>query len=101
MASKSHRETNKLLLQHCQQENAVKVVVARPVESQSPAIPPPPGGATGATSVEQQQTLNASLNAKLEFRNAEVEHWKQEYERYKTCIIILAVNVLDNVIILL
>jgi hypothetical protein len=26
--------------------------------------------------------LNTSLNAKLEFQSAEVDHWKQECERY-------------------
>ena len=84
MASMSYRETNKLLLHHNQAGNAVKMVVARPLDPLAPndaGFPLQDGGTTGADSIEQYQKLNTSLNAKLEFQSAEVDHWKQECDR--------------------
>ena len=84
VASKSHRETNKLLLHHHQQGTIVKLVVARPLDSLTPdnSFAPPDEGTPSAASVGHYQRLNTSLNAKLEFQSAEVDHWKQECERY-------------------
>lgn len=85
VASKSHRETNKLLLHHHQQGAMMKVVVARPLDSLSPdntRLAPPDNRDTETTSTEHYQKLNTSLNAKLEFQSAEVDHWKRECERY-------------------
>ena len=81
VATKSHRETNKLLLHHHQQGAVMKIVVARPPDSLSPdnTLAPPD---EDTTSIEHYQKLNTSLNAKLEFQSAEVDHWKQECERY-------------------
>lgn len=81
VASKSHRETNKLLLHHHQQGAVMKIVVARPLDSLSPDNTVAPLD-EDTTSIEHYQKLNTSLNAKLEFQSAEVDHWKQEYERY-------------------
>ena len=83
VVSKSYRETNKLLSHHYQQGTSAKVVVARPFDS----IPhDTPDGVSSAVSAEHPQALNTSLNAKLEFQTAEVEHWKQEYSRYMSQI---------------
>ena len=88
VASKAHRETNKLLLHHHQQGAVMKMVVARPLDSFGPdnsRLAPPDNEDTETTSTEHYQKLNASLNAKLEFQSAEVDHWKQECERYVLC----------------
>lgn len=64
----------------------MKMVVARPLDSVSPdsvtSVPSGNGSPSTAASIEQYQKFNTSLNAKLEFQNAEVDHWKQECERY-------------------
>ena len=86
VASKSYRETNKLLMHHHQTGNAVKMVVARPLDSvvsNDGSFSLQDGGNTPVDSIEQYQKLNTSLNAKLEFQSAEVDHWKQECERYR------------------
>ena len=86
VASKSHRETNKLLQHHHQQGAMMKIVMARPLDSFNPDNTPltTPNN-ENETSIEHYQKLNTSLNAKLEFQGAEVDHWKQECERY-ACI---------------
>ena len=69
----------------------MKIVVARPLDSVSPnsaSFSSPEGGPPSTASAEQYQQLNTSLNAKLEFQSAEVDHWKQECDRYKNAIII-------------
>lgn len=84
VAAKSHKEINKILLQHHQQGTAMKIVVARPLDSLTldSSFVPPDENTPSATSIEHYQKLNTSLNAKLEFQSAEVDHWKQECERY-------------------
>ena len=82
VASKTHRETNKLLQHHHQEGIAMKIVVARPLESDFALSND--GSPSTAVTVEQYQKWNASLKAKLEFQNAEADHWKQECERYNS-----------------
>ena len=82
VVSKSYRETNKLLSHHYQQGTSAKIVVARPFDSIPHDTPLYFDGVSSAASAEQPQALNTSLNTKLEFQTAEVEHWKQEYTRY-------------------
>ena len=85
VASKSYRETNKLLQHHHQQGTTVKFVIARPLDlstSETSGFTPPDKGTPSTAAVEQYQKLNVSLNAKLEFQSAEVDHWKQECERF-------------------
>ena len=68
----------------------MKIVLARPLDSLTPdnsQLAPPNNEDT--TSTEHYQKLNTSLNAKLEFQSAEVDHWKKECERYD-CVLYLA-----------
>ena len=65
----------------------MKIVVARPLDSLTldNNFVQPVEDTPSATPVDHYQKLNTSLNAKLEFQSAEVDHWKQECERYSTC----------------
>lgn len=99
VATKSFRETNKLLLHHHQAGTTMKIVVARPLDSlrhEESGLSQPDEGTQRRDSAERYQKLNASLKAKLDFQSAEVDHWKQECERYDSNLNSVTVTLFGN-----
>lgn len=77
VTSMSPREVKDLLQRHYKEEEGVKIVVARPVSSEDTDN-------EGATEnvLERYKKLSSSLSVRLESQNVEVEHWRQECNRY-------------------
>ncbi len=72
----SPREIKELLHRHYDEEEGVKIVVARPVSTEDTD-----NEGNMDTVIERYKKLNSSLSVQLESQNAEVDHWRQECNR--------------------
>lgn len=73
----SPRELNELLHRHYGEAEGVKIVVARLFSSDDTD-----NGEGVDNVIDRYKKLNSSLSIRLESQNAEVDHWRQECNRY-------------------
>ena len=74
----STRETRDLLQHHFSSQEGIKLVVTRPLERSDD----PDGGTASSEMAERYKKLSSTLSIRLESQNVEVEHWRQECNRY-------------------
>ena len=71
------REIDERLRRHYSEPEGIRIVVARPVGSEET------DNEEGAEyMIERYKQLSSSLSVRLEAQNAEVDHWRQECNRY-------------------
>lgn len=76
MTTKSPREVGETLQHHYLEPGGLKIVVARLLN------PTVMEGEDSSGVIERYKKLNSSLSVRLDSQNAEVEHWRQECNRY-------------------
>ena len=74
----SPRETSELLQRHYREQGGARIVVARLLSVEGDEE-----GHSLADVIERYKKLNSTLNMRLDSQNAEVDHWRQECNRYK------------------
>lgn len=72
----SPREVNDLLQRHYQDTGGLKVVIVRLMNSEQMRED------SSAGVIDRYRKLNSSLSVRLDSQNTEVDHWRQECNRY-------------------